>query len=60
VFVYSDLAGQIQLWRDLGYEQTNPQKLGVQAWQEAARETMPEGSTLYFKQLRQDRVMRPI
>jgi dephospho-CoA kinase len=60
VFVSGDLAGQIQLWRDMGYEQTNPQKLGVQAWQEAARETMPEGSTLYFKQLRQDRVMRPI
>jgi dephospho-CoA kinase len=60
VFASGDLAGQIQLWRDMGYEQTNPQKLGVQAWQEAARETMPEGSTLYFKQLRQDRVMRPI
>jgi dephospho-CoA kinase len=60
VFVSGDLAGQIQLWRDMVYEQTNPQKLGVQAWQEAARETMPEGSTLYFKQLRQDRVMRPI
>jgi dephospho-CoA kinase len=60
VFVSGDLAAHLQLWQDLGYEQTNPQKLGVQAWQEAARETMPEGSTLYFKQLRHDRVMRPI
>jgi dephospho-CoA kinase len=60
VFVTGELAAQSHLWRDLGYEPANLQKLGVQAWQEAARESMPAGSTLYFKQLRQDRVMRPI
>jgi hypothetical protein len=32
----------------------------VIAWQEAAEESAPEGSLLYFKQLRQDRVLRPI
>jgi dephospho-CoA kinase len=60
VFVTGELAAQAQLWRDLGYEPLNPIKLNVQAWQEAARESMPEGSTMYFKQLRQDRVLRPI
>jgi dephospho-CoA kinase len=60
VFVSGELASQVQLWRDLGYEPAHLQKLGVQAWQEAARESMPEGATMYFKQLRQDRVMRPI
>jgi hypothetical protein len=32
----------------------------VQAWQDAALEFIPANSALYFKQLRQDRVLRPI
>jgi dephospho-CoA kinase len=48
------------LWQGLGYERRTPQSLGVSAWQEAAVETMRPGQTLYFKQLRQDRVLRPI
>ncbi len=60
VFVRPDLSKQAGLWRKMGYEQTSPQQLGVQAWKEAARESMPEGTILYFKQLRQDRVLRPI
>jgi len=60
VFVSGELAAQVQLWRDLGYEPVHPDKLTVQAWAEAASESMPEGATLYFKQLRQDRVLRPI
>ncbi len=35
-------------------------RLGVLAWQEAAQESMPSGSVLFFKQLRVDRVLRPI
>jgi dephospho-CoA kinase len=60
VFASGELAGQVQLWRELGYEPALARNLGAQAWQEAVRESMPEGSTLYFKQLRQDRVLRPI
>ncbi|MGC8855277.1 MAG: dephospho-CoA kinase [Anaerolineae bacterium] len=60
VFVEPTLAQQPALWKKLGYEQRTPQSLGVQAWQEAALESMPAGSTLFFKQLRQDRVLRPI
>jgi dephospho-CoA kinase len=48
------------VWKRLGYEARSPQALGVSAWQEAAREILQPGQTLYFKQLRQDRVLRPI
>jgi dephospho-CoA kinase len=60
VFLGDDLAGQEPLWKQLGYEKRTPQTLGVQAWQDAALEIMPKDASLYFKQLRQDRVLRPI
>ena len=43
-------------WKRLGYERRTPQSLGVTAWQEAASESMRPGTTLFFKQLRVDRV----
>jgi len=52
------LAGQD--WKKLGYELKTPAELGVQAWQEAALESMQPGMKMYFKQLRVDRVLRPI
>lgn len=60
IFPPTELAGDESLWKKLGYEKRTPQTLGVQAWQDAAIESMPAGTTLYFKLLRQDRVMRPI
>lgn len=60
IFVDAALGRMDALWRSLGYEHRAPEQLGVQAWQEAAQESMPEGSQLFFKQLRIDRVMRPI
>lgn len=59
IFTTPELS-QDALWRKLGYERRIPQSLGVAVWQEAAKETMQPGQTLYFKQLRQDRVLRPI
>jgi dephospho-CoA kinase len=59
VFAPAALA-QDGLWRGLGYDRRMPQSLGVPAWQEAAKEMLKPGMTLYFKQLRQDRVLRPI
>lgn len=47
-------------WRGLGYERRMPQSLSVAVWQEAAKESIKPGLTLYFKQLREDRVLRPI
>ncbi len=60
IFPPSELAGKDALWKKLGYEKRTPQTLGVQAWQDAATESMPVGAALYFKQLRLDRVLRPI
>lgn len=60
IFAVDNLAAQEALWQKLGYEKRTPDSLGVQAWQEAATEAAPAGSVLFFKQLRQDRVLRPI
>jgi dephospho-CoA kinase len=60
IFAMSELSMQEDLWKQLGYERRTPETLGVQAWQDAAIESIPSGSALFFKQLRQDRVLRPI
>jgi dephospho-CoA kinase len=60
VFLSPELAQSEPLWRSLGYERRAPASLGVLAWQEAAQESMPEGAVMVFKQLRVDRVLRPI
>ena len=60
VFVPPDLAKQDGLWRSLGYDRRSPENLGVLAWMEAALESMLPNTTLYFKQLRTDRILRPI
>ena len=59
IFALDSLAAQEALWQKLGYEKRTSDSLGVQAWQEAAVDAAP-GSVLFFKQLRQDRVLRPI
>jgi dephospho-CoA kinase len=59
VFTQPDLSVD-NLWQGLGYERRTPQSLGVAVWQEAALETLKPGHNLFFKQLRQDRVLRPI
>jgi dephospho-CoA kinase len=60
VFPMADLASHEAIWKKLGYERRTPETLGVQAWTDAAKESMPKNSTLFFKQVRQDRVLRPI
>lgn len=61
IFTMSELSTQEELWKQLGYERRTPETLGVQAWQDAATESIQTGSSaLFFKQLRQDRVLRPI
>jgi dephospho-CoA kinase len=52
--------GQESIWQGLGYTRHTPQTLGVQAWRDAAIESQPPDTILLFKQLRQDRVLRPI
>ena len=60
IFPPMDLVGFDSVWKQLGYERRAPSALGVQAWEDAALESMPRGSALFFKQLRTDRVLRPI
>jgi dephospho-CoA kinase len=60
IFPPMDLVGFDSVWKQLGYERRSPDGLGVQAWEDAALESMPKGSALFFKQLRTDRVLRPI
>jgi dephospho-CoA kinase len=60
VFPPMELIGFDSIWKHIGYERRSPDTLGVQAWTDAALESMPKGSALFFKQLRTDRVLRPI
>jgi dephospho-CoA kinase len=60
VFPLPDLAGYEASWNSLGYQKRALESLGVQAWQDAAIESKPPGTVLMFKQLRVDRVLRPI
>jgi dephospho-CoA kinase len=59
IFIPTDLSVD-SIWQSLGYERRTPQSLGVAVWQEPAAETIKPGQILFFKQLRQDRVLRPI
>jgi len=60
VFPPMELVGFDSVWKKLGYERRTPETLGVDIWADAAIEAMPKGSALFFKQLRTDRVLRPI
>ncbi len=60
LYLQPHLAGQTQVWQKLGYEQRSVGSLGVRAWQEAAQEAHNPGEALFFKQLRKDRVLRPV
>jgi dephospho-CoA kinase len=60
VFLLPELAKYETAWNTLGYQKRTPETLGVQAWQDAANESKPPGTVLMFKQLRTDRVLRPI
>lgn len=60
IFLPPDLAAKEQIWSQMGYTERTAQTIGVRAWQDAALESQPENSVLLFKQLRQDRILRPI
>lgn len=60
LFLTPQLAQRSDVWHPLGYELRSVENLGVRAWEEAAQESMPEGYLMLFKQLRKDRVLRPV
>ncbi|UCH60763.1 MAG: dephospho-CoA kinase [Anaerolineales bacterium] len=59
-FLPKKYARRAQILHSLGYQQRSPGSLNVRAWQEAAKESMPTDTVMYFKQLRRDRVLRPV
>jgi dephospho-CoA kinase len=60
LFLPPELSSKVDIWSSLGYESCTVESLGVRAWQEAAEETMGEGESMFCKQLRKDRVLRPV
>jgi dephospho-CoA kinase len=54
------LADPEGVWKSLGYEQRSKDSLEAQAWRDAAGETLPDGGIMFFKRLRQERILRPI
>jgi dephospho-CoA kinase len=60
LFLPPGLTAQEEIWTSLGYEMCTVESLGVRAWQEAATETLGTGESIFFKQLRKDRVLRPV
>ncbi len=60
LFLPNELTSHQATWKQLGYEPRTPQSLGVQAWTDAAIDSTQPNTSLFFKQLRQDRVLRPI
>jgi len=60
LFLPPHLGRHSTVWAALGYRTRNPQDLKIKVWEEAALESMPVGTVMYFKQLRKDRVLRPV
>jgi dephospho-CoA kinase len=60
LFLPNEASNQESALTSLGYQRKAIPGLGVRAWEEAALESMPSGSYMLFKQLRQDRVLRPV
>lgn len=60
--IFSPIGLEIEsgIWEGLGYKKQVPEKLDSYDWQQAALESMPSGTELYFRQLRNERVLRPI
>lgn len=60
LFLPPSLGRHIAVWDALGYSTRTPQDLKISAWEEAALESMPVGTVMFFKQLRKDRVLKPV
>jgi dephospho-CoA kinase len=59
LFPSNQISGYEDLFAELGYLRQTVDGLAVQAWREAALEPAGNGM-LYFKQLRKDRILRPV
>jgi dephospho-CoA kinase len=48
LFLPPSLARQYAIWNTMGYQTRSIASLGVRAWQEAAMESMPDGSVMLY------------
>ena len=60
VFVDPEELADASIWQPLEYQIITVPQLSVTAWKEAARESQPPDTVILFKQLRIDRVLRPL
>ncbi|MGB9673163.1 MAG: dephospho-CoA kinase [Anaerolineales bacterium] len=60
LFLPPEMTLHRQLWHELGYREASIQDLSVRAWQEAVIESMPAGTVLWVKRLREDLVLKPV
>ncbi len=60
LFLPPHLGRHNAVWDALGYTSRTPQDLKFSAWEEAALESMPVGTVMFYKQLRKDRVLKPV
>ncbi len=60
LFLPPDLARHRDVWQRVGYDARTVKDLTVRAWQDAAMDSMKPGTVMLFKQLRKDRVLRPV
>ncbi|MBN2469077.1 MAG: dephospho-CoA kinase [Anaerolineae bacterium] len=50
----------LDIFLNMGYELRTLEQIKFPAWREAAREGQPEGTRIYAKQLRAERVLKPL
>lgn len=55
-----DTQGMAQVLTQEGYEAQQIDEIKVPAWREAAREARPDGSAIFAKKLRAERVLKPL
>ncbi len=60
LFLPPNLAQYRDVWQAVGYDARTVKDLSVRAWQDAAMDSMKPGTVMLFKQLRKDRVLRPV
>ncbi|MEW6716631.1 MAG: dephospho-CoA kinase [Chloroflexota bacterium] len=60
LFISPEIAKEEEIWQTVNFKPRSIESLGVRAWQEAALESKPPNTVMLFKQLRKDRVLRPV
>ncbi len=60
IFLSPAMNDSVAAFSAAGYEPITVEKISITAWREAVKESQPAGTTMLFKKLREDRVLRPV